>query len=534
VNIVQYYYTLKWLKWQQVAYRLRYRWLPCFTRLATPQINVSRYETIAIDFLPKKQAFFEGDHITFLNHSVHIGEKLDWNDPTQEKLWLYHLHYFDGLQSDDNQAHKAYTLLEQWVDENPPFHGNGWEPYPLSLRIVNIIKYAIKNPISEKIKQSLYLQARRLSATCEYHLLGNHLFENFKALCFAGLFFDTAESQRWFKKGFSGLQKEIPIQILSDGGHFELSPMYHSIILEGLLDLSHLFNCFEKSPLFPWHTEIEKMLSWLSLMSRPDNTLSYFNDTVNLVAQHSQDLFSYADALGFYPSLLNKKIYALTESGYYCVQEKNYKVIVDAGNVGPDYLPGHAHADTLSFEWYVDQYPVFVNLGVSCYGISARRLFERGTTAHNTLSVNDENSSEVWSGFRVARRARITHVEMSDNKITATHDGYTRLKKNLLHTREFIFSEDALTIKDSIPYTDKVTVYFHLHPDCHVQLTEKNQALITLPNHQKIVADFSQEILIIDNDYAIAFGKVVPTKTICVVRRQSDKMMETVLLIKGL
>ena len=76
-----------------------------------------------------------------------------------------------------------------------------------------------------------------LNKICEYHLLGNHLFENFKALCFAGLYFKSKESGKWFNKGLRGLKEQVKEQILQDGGHFELSPMYHCIILEGMLDL---------------------------------------------------------------------------------------------------------------------------------------------------------------------------------------------------------------------------------------------------------------------------------------------------------
>ena len=33
---------------------------------------------------------------------------------------------------------------------------------------------------------------------------------------------------------------------------------------------------------------------------------------------------------------------------------QRYSVVVDRGNIGPDYLPGHSHADTLSFELFVN------------------------------------------------------------------------------------------------------------------------------------------------------------------------------------
>ena len=43
-------------------------------------------------------------------------------------------------------------------------------------------------------------------------------------------------------------------------------------------------------------------------------------------------------------------------------------VIFDLAQIGPDYLPSHGHADTLSFELSVYGKRVFVNSGTSMYG----------------------------------------------------------------------------------------------------------------------------------------------------------------------
>ncbi|TOF62720.1 heparinase, partial [Vibrio parahaemolyticus] len=104
-----------------------------------------------------------------------------------------------------------------WIKDNPIGYGNGWEPYPLSLRIVNLVKYYISNPSKNTNElHSLYLQSVILSRSIEYHILGNHLLANAKALIFSGLFFKGAEPKRWLKKGLDILQVEIPEQILND------------------------------------------------------------------------------------------------------------------------------------------------------------------------------------------------------------------------------------------------------------------------------------------------------------------------------
>ena len=44
--------------------------------------------------------------------------------------------------------------------------------------------------------------------------------------------------------------------------------------------------------------------------------------------------------------------------------------------------------------------------GTSTYERDSERLRQRGTAAHNTVQLGGVDSSEVWSGFRVGRRAR--------------------------------------------------------------------------------------------------------------------------------
>jgi len=93
-------------------------------------------------------------------------------------------------------------LIKKWVQENPPGEGNGWEPYPTSLRIVNWIKWGLEgNCLSDEALHSLAVQTRYLLKKLEYHLLGNHLFANAKALIFAGLFFCGKEAENWMSKG---------------------------------------------------------------------------------------------------------------------------------------------------------------------------------------------------------------------------------------------------------------------------------------------------------------------------------------------
>ena len=177
------------------------------------------------------------------------GNPKGWNDPRFEKLWLYNLHYFE--------KHCTSELIERWIKENPIGHGNGWEPYPISLRVVNWLKH-LGPRVPPHIARSVREQVAYLLPRLEYHLLANHLLANAKALVFAGT---RLKVDRWLKKGMAIYRRELPEQILDDGVHFERSAMYHAIILEDLLDLVELTD----EALF--RSYAEKMLAGLKLLT---------------------------------------------------------------------------------------------------------------------------------------------------------------------------------------------------------------------------------------------------------------------------
>jgi uncharacterized heparinase superfamily protein len=113
---------------------------------------------------------------------------------------------------------------------------------------------------------------------------------------------------------------------------------------------------------------------------------------------------------------------------------------------------------------------VFVNSGTSQYGVGAERQRQRGTAAHNTVVVDGKDSSEVWAGFRVARRAQVKLHSVTTTPlavaVAASHDGYRRLPGRNEHRRRFILDERSLVIEDEITGSfTTAAAYFHLHPD---------------------------------------------------------------------
>jgi uncharacterized heparinase superfamily protein len=411
-------------------------------------------------------------------NEIDVLQARDWQDPQLSHLCQYNLHYFDDLRAQSAEQRTVWhrALIQRWVNENPPMDGPGWEPYPLSVRIVNWIQWSLAgNELTVAQRDSLAQQVRCLSQQLEFHLLANHLFANAKALLFAGVYFEGEEAKRWLTRGSRLLQQEIREQVLPDGGHFELSPMYHSLILEDLLDLLQLRRVFPDVPQLAWGSSLPdtvlRMRRWLKTMTHPDGQIALFNDAACNVAPSPWQLEQYAHQLGLGPVPdPHHGLTHLAESGYVRIQNEDLIVLLDVARIGPDYQPGHAHADTLSFEcsWGDDR--VIVNSGTSCYGVSAERLRQRSTSAHNTVEVDGQDSSEVWSGFRVARRAVPFDLEIDESAggyvVGCSHSGYRRLPGRVTHRRQWSVTRARLRVQDSLTGHFQTAVSrFRLHPD---------------------------------------------------------------------
>jgi uncharacterized heparinase superfamily protein len=412
----------------------------------------------------------------------------DWQPVGVDKLWIYNLHYFDDLNARDAAARGAWhrPLLERWVRENPPGQGDAWDSFPLSRRIVNWVKWTLRgDELPAACGASLAVQARWLRGRLEYHLLGNHLLVNAKALVHAGLYFTGPEAEGWYAHGMSIIEHQLREQLLSDGGHFERSTMYHATVLEDLLDLLNLVRAYARTPPAEWIAVIARMRRWLKVMTHPDGEIAFFNDAAFHVAPSSAALEAFAARLGL-EAVPNPQepVTVLEPSGYIRALTRPVYLVCDCAPVGPDHQPGHAHADTLSFELSLFGRRVFVNSGTSRYGRDLERQRQRGTAAHNTVVVDDQDSSEVWAGFRVARRAR-AHLEAARATadgalIDAWHDGYRRLPGRNEHWRRWRLNEQSLHIEDRISGQFRTAAaHFHLHPDVGVRVLSERVVELT-------------------------------------------------------
>ncbi len=473
---------------------------------------------------------------SFLNSTHTVEGPRDWNRLEWDALWVYNLHYFDDLNGLDASLRRDWhlALVRKWLAENDPGKGMGWDPYPTSLRIVNWIKWLLREKLaSEDIVQSLALQARWLRKKLEYHLLANHLFANAKALIFAGFFFEGQEADAWLAKGFSILRKEIPEQILADGGHFERSPMYHAIILEDLLDLINIARTYGQQVPGAWADAVPKMVVFLIAMLHPDGRIALFNDAAFDIAPSPEAILWYAEQLGIVAdaSRMEDGLHVFRDSGYIRFQKGSMFTILDVAPLGPDYQPAHGHADTLTFELSTFNHRVVVDSGTSRYGRGQERLWQRSTAAHNTVVVDGRNSSEVWDGFRVARRAKPFGLQIFENgdetRIRCSHNGYTHLRCQPVHTREWRLKENSIRILDEISGGLPAIANMYFHPQASVCMVGQS-GTVRLADGRELKIRINQGKPVVSGaTWYPEFGKEIPNIKLSVelVSGRSDLKM---------
>lgn len=249
----------------------------------------------------------------------------------------------------------------------------------------------------------------------------------------------------------------------------------------------------------------------------------FFNDAAFGIAPRLSELIAYAERLGLQkPAEPTNGVIHLAESGYIRIQQDRIVALLDVGQVGPRHQPGHAHADTLSFELSIDHVRVFVNSGTSEYGIGPERSRQRGTAAHNTVTVDGCDSSEVWGGFRVARRAepKELSIEQSDRdvRITCSHDGYRRLPGRVVHTRQWHFATSCLIIKDEFSgRVCKAISNLHAHPDMYFQRVQDSE-FIGKVGEQPLQVMFSAPIAptMENTTWHPEFGRSLPNQSLSV------------------
>ena len=501
-----------------------------------PRIS-SRYHCEDIDLTARRFSFLQ-DVLVLPEYADELRAAV----ARKPLLWQFHFGYHDYLLAlmeetdcDPLCAGKVMDFMEEWMRVYP-LHAEGarksaWHPYVLSIRIEAWIRLYARvqdygvyadDPRLAAIAKQIELMTRVLLRNLETGTMANHLLRNIKALVLAGLFLDTSTGAQARRIGLRLLDREIREQVLDDGCHFERSPMYHVSMTSDVLDIAEAITLSESTVPDALSDAAARMTAFLGHMRHPDGEIPYFNDATKSFFLRTSEVLERGqricremewpghDALPDVTTLPPKRI-----SGLLTAETPRSWVVFDAGNVGPDYQPGHTHCDTLSFEWSLDGERFVTDTGVYHYRESPERTYSRSTAGHNTIEIDGEDQSEVWKSFRVGRRAKILKHDREEIEgvqiLRGAHDGYERLERGLIHERALILAPAWLAVIDWLHGSGihRYRSFLHLHPSVEMRVATERIHL-RRGAHDVILHSLGPESVISERtEYYPAFGEKV-------------------------
>ncbi len=327
-------------------------------------------------------------------------------------------------------AADARHLLDGWIDGHPPRVGPAWHPYVVSTRIGNWVAALSLEPelATPRVGESLRRQLVYLRRNVEDEILGNHVIRNAKALILGGVAVGDGAAAEC---GRRLLARELPEQVLADGGHYERSPAYHRLVLRDLLEVREFADV---------EGAVDRMASFAAASSRPDGAPALFNDG-GLDIAPALELVAPGDGV-------DERV----ASGYVFLRRPGLWLAFDCGPPAPPFLPAHAHADGLSFQLWVDGRPAVVDPGTSTYEPGRVRAWERGTEAHSTVAAGGDQF-RVWGAFRAGPLPKVRLLDATAERLVgeASLPGGVRFRRTLRLGERTLDVEDILEGSGDLP-----------------------------------------------------------------------------------
>ncbi|MFZ7113032.1 MAG: alginate lyase family protein, partial [Desulfatiglandales bacterium] len=414
------------------------------------------------------------------------------NDPDIRAVWEpARLQHLTGLLAAGVSSHADDALrmrqavwsgVLDWIEKNPFLKGPHYlSPMECGLRIPVFVYALMANGHSmdedrDRVLAAIYRHgwwvARRLSL---YASLGNHTVCECVGLIFAGAVFrETPEGKAWLERGRMLLDRELYHQILEDGGPSEQSVSYHRFVL----DLYWLAVDFlEKN-------RLAECSGWKTRLKRGETFLSHFQTEGKMPLSIGDSDDGWAVAPGVYPCRYEPEnrhningVMTFEQSGVSLIRgDEGIVMTFDHGPLGMPPLYNHGHADALSITLQYEGKEFLVDPGTFRYnGEPLFRHYFKGTRAHNTVTLDDQDQAVQETGFIWSSPFNSVLVENRDTPqgyfLKARHNGYERLPGKVIHSRAVLFFNGRhFLIKDGFSglREHKFEINFHIHPDAKI------------------------------------------------------------------
>ena len=396
------------------------------------------------------------------------------------------------LTGNEQYARAAWRQMADWVRRNPPYFGVNWASVlEVGIRLISWTLTmgllggagASENDVRD-VLTSCSLQARHVSDNLTFYgsSRNNHLIGEAAGLLAAGVALPFLDgSNLWIERAWRVLDREVPGQLSSDGVSLEQTFHYQVFVVEFALVTAACAKALGRPLQAPFLAALGRAVDTLRSLADgavapprvgdEDGGRAYVLDerpkrqaraavAAGLLVDRGRlpqgleaaDLASAmwlfgSDAVG--AALDEPRTYArpprmaFPVGGYFVQGDGRAHSVVDCGPLGLGTIAAHGHADCLSLEVAYDGEWLVVDPGTYCYHRErAWRDHFRSTGAHNTVSVDDADQSEMLGPFLWGARAEAEPVFWSgDERLSVfrgRHDGYVR-RFGATHERTVVF-----------------------------------------------------------------------------------------------
>jgi uncharacterized heparinase superfamily protein len=418
---------------------------------------------------------------------VYFPQAVDWDfAPEKNRSWSWDLNrhrFFLTLGTayhytqDTVYLDRLIALWHNWMRHNPAGKGRNWQsPFEVAARLRNWV-WAYFLVAASPEASPLFLRwawsglsqhAAFLAGHLEYHWPNNHLLLEALSLCEFAVIFKGCGEERYLPLASRVLEEQVQRQVLADGVHGELCPMYHEIAAHELNAFARLCRRLQHPLPATMEERIRAMRRFSVALRRSDGSFPLLGDSSCPDTCLRFDAGEPGGNLAYWlppdenlpavttPSPLFLDLF--TEAGYGIMRNSvtDTHLTFDFGPFSRCAAANHGHADALSFELHAASRPWIVDSGFFYPWKDAAvwGSYFRSTAAHNTLLIDGKEQSELSQHWDIGRRAQARLAGYRSNSEEVTICGEVEpywSGGEVVHRREVALNQTGeVTVRDVV------------------------------------------------------------------------------------
>ncbi len=479
-----------------------------------------------------------------------------------DEEWTFMLNRFDYLgdlvqayiyTSDTAYSDKVIELMLTWINTvslAEASHAN--RTLDTGMRCINFLDAITYLHAYKQIDQNTYqyiLNSINLQISYMYNnYLNKYTLSNWGTIQICAILYCLMQidkdytNNKYFIWALNELDKQLAIQVYSDGMFWEQSSMYHVEVLNyglRILAQAKVINyTFDKSVI----NKFKALTTSIQSISTPKNYLEAYGDSDEVylgdVLFRATIIFNDSTYKNKLEPIDSKSLYELgvqlikqyadipitdnlnliydgIDSGINVIKTSNQEDASMLFFINSSLGSGHGHADNLHFSIYYKGLPILSDMGRYTYvENNPQRIHFKSMYAHNTIVIDDKpiaipNGSWTNQAFCNLAKTYVRHFENIHYLEAMIFDEATN---QIIIRKLTMISDDIFIINDLINYqgTHTLSQYFNLHPnanyDDHI-INNQNASL-------KLVSE--GELLVKGSICSLRYNEISDTKKIVI------------------